>query len=942
MKKNLVKVKLLAILSIFLLLPVIAAAQDSKISPQKAASNLSWNWQFAGYPPGNNEVEGILIDPDDENLWYVSTIQGGLYITRNGGVTWEHPLSGRGLDMEGYQISPQNSSVIYVTLAETLFVSEDKGISWQKRYVFPEYIRSLLISSIDNSIYVAPQTSDNDSPGIYKSSDGGNSWQHYPFGVSQHYLLCWDIEEDPQNGFLYVAVEIANHPQPYDPPFFRSKDRGVTWEEVSGILPWHGLKIQVNPVNQKLYYLLERGGLYISSDFGDTWNYQDAPLGFTMLLDPKQPEHMFIGDNAFYGAEQSAYFSFNGGDTFIPIGLTGLIVAGFGVNGKGTKIYACCYGSGIYISDIPEELPEENPLVTTTLDSGLFSLRLALEQANGEAGPDTIRFAIPKTDPGYDETTGTWTIRPLKKLPIISDDSLFLDGLSQAEFIGSDLNLSGPELVIDGSLAEPYAAGLKVISSRNVIKGLVINNFDVGIWLEGEGAAENTITGNFIGVDAKGKEAASNRIGIYVSESSFNTIGGDRPDLRNIISGNEQNGILLISNSAHGNKIIGNYIGTDVSGTEGLGNGEMGILMYATVYENRIGGSAPGEGNLISGNGLTGVRIVGLRNEILGNYIGTDVTGTKSIANGQNGILLWGGGFNVVGGIGDNERNLISGNTRMGITIINSDENVVAGNLIGTKADGSGNLGNGEAGVGVQFGSQKNTIGPQNIIAFNGWVGVTFFADSTIENTITENGISNHRGPGIGYVFEGPAPILPPSITEVANGMVSGTAPENSTVEIFSDSDDEGEIYEGKTIADNSGYFQWSGWPTGPHITATATDEAGNTSIFSAPAYLSSVTEKENPGAPNHFELKQNHPNPFNPETIIEYSLAKTSKVEISVFNVQGQRIVSLVNARQSSGSFAAKWNGKDEKGKDVVSGVYFYQIKAGEFIATKKMTLLR
>jgi hypothetical protein len=95
-------------------------------------------------------------------------------------------------------------------------------------------------------------------------------------------------------------------------------------------------------------------------------------------------------------------------------------------------------------------------------------------------------------------------------------------------------------------------------------------------------------------------------------------------------------------------------------------------------------------------------------------------------------------------------------------------------------------------------------------------------------------------------------------------------------------------------------------------------------------------------GAMQRFDLKQNYPNPFNPETSIEYFLPRASDVEITVFNLSGQRITTLLKKYQNVGFFELKWNGRNEKAEPVVSGIYVYQFKAGEFTAAKKMMLLR
>jgi len=93
---------------------------------------------------------------------------------------------------------------------------------------------------------------------------------------------------------------------------------------------------------------------------------------------------------------------------------------------------------------------------------------------------------------------------------------------------------------------------------------------------------------------------------------------------------------------------------------------------------------------------------------------------------------------------------------------------------------------------------------------------------------------------------------------------------------------------------------------------------------------------------PADYELGDNFPNPFNPETSIKYRIPKTSQVTIEVFNQLGQRVQTLVNEKKPAGTYHAKWNGLDESGQAVVSGVYFYRMQAGDFSAMRKMALVR
>jgi len=91
------------------------------------------------------------------------------------------------------------------------------------------------------------------------------------------------------------------------------------------------------------------------------------------------------------------------------------------------------------------------------------------------------------------------------------------------------------------------------------------------------------------------------------------------------------------------------------------------------------------------------------------------------------------------------------------------------------------------------------------------------------------------------------------------------------------------------------------------------------------------------------FRLEQNYPNPFNPSTIISYSLPQASEINIIIYNMLGQKIRSLVEKlNQSTGTYSTQWDGRDDAGKQVPSGIYIYRMQAGEFVQSRKLMLLR
>jgi flagellar hook assembly protein FlgD len=90
------------------------------------------------------------------------------------------------------------------------------------------------------------------------------------------------------------------------------------------------------------------------------------------------------------------------------------------------------------------------------------------------------------------------------------------------------------------------------------------------------------------------------------------------------------------------------------------------------------------------------------------------------------------------------------------------------------------------------------------------------------------------------------------------------------------------------------------------------------------------------------FRLSQNYPNPFNPTTTINFTIPHKAKVILEIYNVLGQKIRTMINANLDRGLHEAQWNSKNDAGNLLGSGVYFYRIKAGKYVAAKKMILLK
>jgi hypothetical protein len=130
-------------------------------------------------------------------------------------------------------------------------------------------------------------------------------------------------------------------------------------------------------------------------------------------------------------------------------------------------------------------------------------------------------------------------------------------------------------------------------------------------------------------------------------------------------------------------------------------------------------------------------------------------------------------------------------------------------------------------------------------------------------------------------------------------------------------------------------------WPSG--IEETLVSVSINQYLTISEGDFSPIWDDDEVNAlPGRYNLSTNYPNPFNSSTLIEYGLPRQSHVTVTVYNILGQNMQSLVDRVESAGNYSIVWDGKDTSGKPAVSGVYFYRFEAGAHSETKKMLLLR
>jgi hypothetical protein len=507
--------------------------------------------------------------------------------------------------------------------------------------------------------------------------------------------------------------------------------------------------------------------------------------------------------------------------------------------------------------------------------------------------------------------------------------------LLEGNFIGTNAAgtgaiANGNGIYIDG--APSNIIGGTATGSGNVLSG---NTFS-GITINNPTASGNAIQGNLIGTNQAGNAAVPNVTGIFIQNASGNTIGGTAPGSRNTISGNVASGVIIVGEASSGNLVQGNFIGTDLVGTAAVPNGGSGVFVATASSNNTLGGAMAGARNVISGNTFSGVDIRGNNNAILGNFIGTSADGNAAIGNNDGVFLADSATGNIVGDAAANAGNVISGNRLSGVKIMalspgtGARQTLVQGNRIGTNAAGTAALANatgvmienaptntiggaasnlisGNTGAGVyitgalstgnvvianRIGTDTNGTGPVpnlgdgiliadaagntigadpasgggppssgNAIRNNGGTGVRVTGQSSTGNSILANSIFANGFLGIDLEPGGPTPNDSgdgdtgpnglqnfPTITLATTTRIEGTlnSTPNTTFSIqyfVSNACDASGFGEGQSLrggqqvtTDDSGNASFSldaGATAGQYVTATATDPNGNTSEFS-------------------------------------------------------------------------------------------------------------
>ena len=375
--------------------------------------------------------------------------------------------------------------------------------------------------------------------------------------------------------------------------------------------------------------------------------------------------------------------------------------------------------------------------VTSTADSGAGSLRQAILDANASPGADTIAFNI--------IGSGVHTIVPATSLPTITE-AVTIDGYTQSGAspntnpVGQGLNTV---LRIEIAGTGTTGNGLLVEAINVTIRGLAINRFSLD-QVSGSFAELHSnlvVEGCFLGSSPDGLLGYTGGSGVSV-EHPGSRIGGLIPAQRNLISLNAVGSYVKI----HEGVVQGNLIGTDIGGIRQMPGTTTGNAAGISVSQNHpvtIGGSDPNAPNVIAGM-ETGIYLGSSAATVRGNFIGVDAAQAGVISSGISGIHYAGPAGSTIGGTGPGEGNVIGGFDN-GI-FFDSWGTPLYGNFIGTDKTATKNFGNRIMGIYLSTASQAVggiAPGQGNVIAFNGWVGILVGEFATF-NPIRGNRIFNN------------------------------------------------------------------------------------------------------------------------------------------------------------------------------------------------------
>jgi len=755
------------------------------------------NWYDIDGGISVNNVSAFLVNNSDHIF---AGTNNGCYKSTNNGDSWNISNGGMvGTYIEALAIH-QNGDILAGDRGAGVYYTDDYGDTWsQISNGLVDYLVRAIAINTAGDIFAGTEL------GVWISIDNGSNWTEINNGITEDFINVLEINN---SGDIFAGTNGGG--------IFRSSDNGSNWVEInSGLTSDRVLAITFNSSGD-LFIGTVSEGVFRSTTNGDSWTQ-------TALNDRTVNSIIVDSDDYIYGGTSSGlYYSDNNGSSWTLAGGIGykyvkaLTTDAYGGIYAGTFYSGEIYYSpdnGINWSILDAGAPDRpilslvigpaNYLFAGTICSGVYRLALpyTVTRLDDDENPGSLRWAINMANSATPNQADiinflpslTGTIYPNSELPALTDPQgvdiqgetsiggITIDGLnllggeservetsgiildnssfntiSDLEILnfkfGININSNSSINIIDNNLIRQCYTGIFIEGSNNLIRtNTLIENNDFGELSGGTGikffgaqSFGNGIYYNYVGTNLAGEPGLGNGIGIYGTDGSF-----ENYIVLNIISGNASGGISLGGNSF---EIFGNRIGTTTDGHGLLANGHYGISLGGTAQGNLIGGSGQDQsGNVMAGS-ITNLTIAenATGNYIYSNRIGTNIDGTVILGCGTG---IWISGYNnYIGAPG--EGNIISGHTSDGIKIQNGSLNTLSDNKIGTDITGQLDFGNGGNGIIINCipysgNSANNNLVTLNHIVYNLENGIQVYDIDCQYNTLSENIIFENSRLGI-------------------------------------------------------------------------------------------------------------------------------------------------------------------------------------------------
>jgi hypothetical protein len=771
-------------------------------------TNSGGSWSIAGQ--ALSFIESIAINPITPTTIYAggNSSGGGVYRSIDSGANWQSVNNGLESNFVlSLGIDPITPSTIYAGLNGGLYKSVNGGDSWTpiNNGLPGLFINDIVFDPVTPAtIYVATGS----GGGVARSTNGGANWTPIGSGFRAGFVICIAVNPlkpstlyagaqnfpsdndafvtkiNPSGSAFVYSTLLGGSANPFDGTGLSDEAYGIAVDPSGNAYVTGSTREPDFPTTPDVYLPVPVGGSFISKlamsylISGQVLDGSNAPVSGAevTLSDGVSLTSMVTESDGFYQFSHlreggsftvsaakphftmtppsQTFNNLNSNQTLNFIA-TATIAPFYSISGTVTN-------NGVGLGGATVTLGGSQSLVRTTDSNGNYSFTVA-GGGNYTVTPSLLGFtfsppSLTFNNLGADQTTANFAATrqnfvvtnannhgtgSLRQAILDANATAGLDtivfnipgvGVHTIELLISLPEITDP-VIIDATTQPGYAGaplielnGFQAAGGRGLsitAGGSTIRGLAIGRFTDYGivlgPGGNNIIQANYIGIDPSGTLRRSNNVGIILNNSSNNLIGGTTAATRNVISGNNFHGINM---TGFGNQVTGNFIGTNATGTAALGNGFNGVEVFTTgtsTGNNVIGGTASGAGNLISGN-TRGITLTSSATLTQGNLIGTDVTGTLAVGNGIGIYTL--SADTIIGGTVPAARNIISGNTSDGVTISGPGSRL-EGNFIGVDITGTVALGNGGSGVVAGNGALIGGITPaaRNVISGNGGNG---------------------------------------------------------------------------------------------------------------------------------------------------------------------------------------------------------------------------